>query len=471
MINTAKNAEVAYSYKSGDMTFAANSFYRVSAWVKTGDFAADTGATIKLSGLGQNCSFLNINTVKDLPTENGIPVLTKDNRYGWVKYTFYVRTSASLSKTVNLELGIGDAVQGNDEDPTEVMPRPASGYAFFDTVAAEQISAYTFAAETQHFEKTERANVYGNGMGTALAIDLNETNLLTIGKDATAKEVGTFSDGFDDWQTNIYYDENSDDRTYAGAARCFVYNSENLIEEDNIYGLTQNPSTPYGKTEYSVDGHPMFAGDNGNILMITTHNGATFKNAAYGVASPEVKIERFKYYRFSVWVKGDSIEGGNGISIAVKGKADGQNRTKKITEYTGLTGDSSAASTYGWKEQIIYIQGSMLYDYTVRFELWFGSPSAQSAGIAMFDNVTFTELSYSNYTAMSAADGGNVYNSLDSAAEETGVGNGNFSNVGDIDDEIKFPLPVAQWSFLTPDQVESRGFSKNEVDTARAVHG
>lgn len=471
MINTAKNAEVAYSYKSGDMTFAANSFYRVSAWVKTGDFAADTGATIKLSGLGENCSFININTVKNLPTSNGIPVLTKENKYGWVKYTFYVRTSSALSKTVNLELGIGDAVQGNDEDPTDVMPRPATGYAFFDTVSAEQISAYTFAAETQHFKKTERANVYGNGMGTALSIDLNETNLLKLDATDDAAEVGTFSDGLNGWKTNIYYDENSDDRSYAGAGRSLIYNSENLIEEDNIYGLTQNPSTPFGKTEYSVEEHPMFVGNNGNILMITTYNGNEFKNAAYGVASPDVKIERFKYYRFSVWVKGDSISGGNGISIAVKGKADGANRTKKITEYTGLTGDSAATSHYGWKEQIIYIQGSMLYDYTVRFELWLGSPSAQSAGIAMFDNVTFTELSYSDYTAMSAADGGNVFNSLDSAPDDTGIANGNFANVGDLDDGIKFPLPVAEWSYLTPDKVEARGFSKNEVNTDRAVHG
>lgn len=471
LVNTAKNAEVAYTYKSGDMTFAANSFYRVSAWVKTGDFAADTGATIKLSGLGENCSFLNINTVKNLPAENGIPVLTKENKYGWVKYTFYVRTSAALSKTVNLELGIGDAVQGNDEDPTEIMPRPASGYAFFDTVNAEQISAYTFAAETQHFVKTERTNVFDNGMGTAIAIDLNETDLITNGTGDDAVEIGTFSDGFDNWKTNIYYDENSEDHSYAGAARSLIYNSENLIEEDNIYGLTQNPSTPFGKTEYSVDGHPMFAGNNGNILMITTYNGKEFKNAAYGVASPEVKIERFKYYRFSVWVKGDSIEGGNGISLAVKGKANGANRNKKITEYTGLTGDSAATSHYGWKEQIIYIQGSMLNDYTVSFELWLGAPTAQSAGIAMFDNVTFTELSYSDYKAMSAADGGNVFSSLDSAAEDTGIANGTFGSVGDMDDEIKFPLPVAEWSYLTPDKVETRGFSKNEVDTRRAVHG
>lgn len=469
LINTAPNAEAVYSYKSGDMTFAPNSFYRVSAWVKTSNFAPDSGATIKLTGLGQNCSFLNINTVKNLAFENGIPKLDKNNDYGWLKYTFYVRTSAALTKTVNLVLGIGDTVNGNDEDP-DIMPRPAHGYAFFDTVAAERISAHDFATETVYFAQSDKENVYKNTVGTSLAIDLNETESFAVND----IEIGSFSDNDEQWQRNIYYDENSDDLSYAGAAYCALYNSESIIPDlsapTNVHGLTQNPWSPYGRAEYVGINNPMFTGTNANIMLISTYDGKEFKNAAYGIASPSVTIKRFKYYRFSVWVKTDSVEGGSGATIMLKGKSSKAQKTTKLTEYTGLTGDNADDAHYGWKEQIVYIQGSMLADYSVRFELWLGAPEEMSKGIAMFDNATFTELTYKQFKDMSGADGGNVY-ALDADNSETGIANGNFSAVGDVEETDKFPMPVADWKYLTPDTVETRGFSKEKVNVDKAVYG
>ncbi|MCH5165832.1 MAG: hypothetical protein J1G01_05470 [Clostridiales bacterium] len=470
MINTGhKDAEIAYAYRSGDMSFLPNSFYRVSVWVKTGNFAPETGATVKLSGLGQNCSFLNINTVKNFPTDSkGVPIV--DEYKGWDKYTFYVRSSASLTKTVNLVLGIGDALEHNDEDPKDVLPGVASGYAFFDTVKAERISAHDFAHATQYFTVTERSNVYKNSFGNELAIDLNETKSFAVGDD----DIGTFSDNVSEWKTNIAYDEYSEDKPYAGSATSYIYNTEFDLDIDsdyNVYGFTSNPRTPYGRAEYTVPDHPMFAGTNANIMVISTYDGKEFKNAAYGLASPSVTIERFKYYRFSVWVKGDSVTGGNGISVMLKGKPSYAQKETRLNEYTGLTGDSSDNAHYGWKEQIFYIKGSMLTDYTMHFELWLGSPTSQSAGIAMFDNVTFTEIGYTKFSEMSNTDGGSVYTIDSSISNDTGVTNGNFMTVGDFD-EIKFPLPVAEWTYLTPDTVGTRGgFSDKEVNTDNAVYG
>ena len=482
LINTPDGSDVAYAYTSGEMTFEAASFYRVSAWVKTGDFAADTGATIKLTGLGQNCSFININTVKNLEKQNGIPVLNADNNYGWVKYTFYVRTSASLSKTVNLVLGIGDAVTGTDEDP-DVMPRTANGYAFFDTVAAERISAHDFATETAHFAKTNKTNVYTNSMGTSLALNLYELTSLTVDSD----EIGSFSNVIEEeglnrgwakgWTKGVYYDANSEEHPYPGvAAHSVIYNSESIIPDPevdpNIHGFTKNPRSPNGSADYIDVTNQMFPETtNANILIISTYDGEQFQNAAYGVSSPTLKIERFKYYRFGVWVKGDSIEGGDGISLLIKGKVPSANKVRTLTQYTELEGDSSDNAHFGWKEQVVYIKGSLLDDYLVNFELWLGSPTAQSKGIAMFDNVTFTELTYSKYTEMSGADGGNVY-TLDTDTTDTGVANGAFTSVGDFEtDEVKFPLPVAEWTYLTPDTVSTNGFDTTEVDTENAVHG
>ncbi len=470
LINTVQGASVTYFYKSSEMTFQPNSYYRVSAWVKTGDFAPDTGATIKLTGLGKSCAFTNINTVKNIKKdEAGIPILDKKaNDFGWVQYIFYVRTAPSATSTVNLVLGIGDA----PESVSEATPKPsssASGYAFFDTVSATSISSREFARSTSDYTAEDDGVTYRSGDGTSIALDLFDLDYLTH-EDA---EIGTFSDGLEHWNVNPTYDPD-EDPIYAGQSRAEIYNSFIDIDvENNAYGLTQNPWAPYGKAEdRNTVGNDMFAGNNGNILMLTTYNGNSFRPAAGGVATPDYKIEKYKYYRFGVWVKGDSVDGGNGISIAVKGESNDPKQNNKLKQwYNNLEGDDSDKVHYGWKEQIVYIQGSSVKDLTVHFELWLGTPDAQSSGIAMFDNVTFTEISYTDYSAMSAADGGNVL-SLDAAATDTGVSNGSFSKIGDLDDGVKFPLPVADWTYYNASTIETLGgFSKAEVNTDNAKYG
>lgn len=472
MINTERGAEVAYAYSSGDMTFSPNSFYRVSAWVKTGDFAEGTGATIKLSGLGENCSFLNINTVNGLKKENGLPVLNKENDFGWVKYSFYVRTSASLSSTVKLVLGLGDTVNNDDEDP-EIMPRYAHGYAFFDTVEAERISSHDFAFETANLEKSEtRDNLYVDAAGTTIALDLYDAEYL---KDGNGNDIGTFSDGLKGWTKNIPYDADDEDEPFGGAANAYTYDSFSVIDpEDNSHGFTANPWSPLGRAEDTdtID-NGMLGGTNGNILVISTYNNSgKFEAAALGVASPEYNIKRFGYYRFGVWIKTDGADGGSGASIGVKGTSNNPADNYKLTQwYTTLGGDETDLAHYGWKEHVVYIKGSVRSDCKAHFELWFGSPSSKSRGIAMFDNATFTELSYSEFSAMSSADGGSVI-TLDESEESTGVANGSFQNVGDIvDDDTSYPLPVASWTRYTPDDAATTGFSSAKVNTDNIISG
>lgn len=466
LINTADGAETVYAYTSSSVTFEANSFYRISAWVKTGDFAANTGATVKLKGLDTDCAFRNINT-----TQNAFAATD----LGFVEYSFYIRTSAALGKTVTLSLGIGDSLEDGDPIP-EVQPRAATGYAFFDTVTAERISSYDFAFMTEDFEKTSDG-VYTGNNGTSMALDLYDVDFLTATENGgDTVEIGTFSNVTTEdvnsgkyWNANASYDD-SEDPVYAGAASVSIYNSATRLSEsdfeDDDVKLTQNPWAPLGRAEYDARNSAFVGGNNGNILTITAMNGT----AARGVASPDVVIERFKYYRFSVWVKGDGVTDGSGISIGVKGEKNDTSSNNKLAQwYNNLSGDSEDEAHYGWKEQIIYIQGSKLSDLTVHFELWLGTPSSRSSGTAMFDNVTFTEVGYSDYTAMSAADGGNVL-SLDGDATDTGVTNGTFDAIGDYD-EFAYPLPAADWTYYTASTVQATGFSSAEVNTSRAVHG
>lgn len=466
LVNTVNGAESAYLYKSTDLTFEPNSFYRVSAWVKTGDFASNTGATVKLGGLGRNCSFLNINTVKNIARgADDIPVLTPDNNYGWAEYTFYVRTSATGSKTVNLYLGIGDSVTDDGEGPETA--RMAKGYAFFDTVSADRISAYDFAFSTSDFTATERDGIYSDATGTSLAVDLYSEDYLTVSDGTNESEIGSFSHNTEKWNKYPSYSDKDEDDVFLGSSIVEFYNSQmRVTPDDNEYGFTKNPWSPLGNAEYDAE-NPLFVGDNGNILLISTYNGDSFGKAARGVASPDVTVERFKYYRFSVWVKGDGITEGDGISVGIKGEKNDTSEDNKLAQwYTGLSGADDAAH-YGWKEQVVYIQGSVVSDLTVHFELWLGSPQSQSRGIAMFDNVTFTEIPYSEYSAR--PEDANTL-TLDAATTDTSVSNGNFMSVGDYD-ELKFPLPVADWTHYTTDTVETTGFFFGNVNTDNAVHG
>lgn len=480
LINTSKGAQTAYAYTSSEMTFAPDSFYRVSAWVKTGDFKS-SGATIKLNGLGENCSFININTVADLKDASGNIVLNSENNYGWKKYTVYVRTGASISHNVTLSLGIGDAFTGGDEDNETTIPSYASGYAFFDTVTAERISAEDYGFITSNFVRNGKTNTYYDNLGRSMAIDLGNVDYLGSADGNTV--LGTFDNGLSGWKTNVRYSDSDDDGDieYGGAANAFIFGNEDVdVEKDDLgnvnneYGMTQKASAPYGKAEETItaveNGYVPFAGTTHNILALSTRSGNRFETACIGVASPDYVIQRYKYYRFGVWVKGDSISGGNGISIGVKGQSNNSGNNNKLHQwYTNLDGDSSDAAHYGWKEQVVYIRGSQLSDCTVHFELWLGSPTQKSSGIAYFDNVTFTELSYSEYSEMSGADGGNSL-SLDATSSDTGITNGNFMSIGDFD-EVKYPLPVAEWTMINAADSGATGFSTNKVNTDNVIGG
>ncbi|MCH5163236.1 MAG: hypothetical protein J1G38_07115 [Clostridiales bacterium] len=476
IVNTKENEEVAYAFASSDMTFSPNSFYRVSAWVKTGNFAEGTGATIKLTGLGENCAFININTVKNLETaENGVPKLTKANNYGWVQYTFYVRTSASMSKTVKLSLGIGDAVSADEKGELPILPRTAHGYAFFDSVAAHRISSYQFAFETNRFKPTDRENVYMNGNDTAMVLDLYEPKFLTTTVGDEEVEIGTFSNATtlgsnSYWNPNVsYYDNKDDDEDipYVKSASADIYDTANIVDlKDDDVHFTKNPWAPLGRAEFAADNKYFKGGSNGNVLRISANNGP----ATRGVASPDVTVERFKFYRMSVWIKGDGVTGGDGISVLIKGQNNvPTNKYVLHVPHTLLSGDASDTAHYGWKEHAFYIQGSSLSDLTLHFEFWLGSPTSPSEGIALFDNVTFTELTQSEFNELSGADGGAI-TTLDPSSSDTGVTNGNFITLGSYDD-IEFPLPVSDWTYYDASNVGTNGFSTKEVDTENVIHG
>ncbi|MCL2599186.1 MAG: hypothetical protein FWD76_04685, partial [Firmicutes bacterium] len=137
MVNTATNKDIVTGLASSSMSLQANGFYFISVWVKTSNFAAGQGAAISINGLPQEIAFTNINTFQ----ANGED--TTDNAYNWQKYSFYIRTGYK-NESINLGLSVGytsSPVSTNPTNPNhQVVYAPATGYALFDNITAEQVS-------------------------------------------------------------------------------------------------------------------------------------------------------------------------------------------------------------------------------------------------------------------------------------------------------------------------------------------
>ncbi len=425
----------AYGYTSGSLTFTANRFYMVKAWVSTSDFLPESGAAIRVNGLDENIVLDEINTAG-----------TTANK-GWAEYTIYVATSAYADKTVTISLQVGDNYE-NDF-------RPASGYAMFDNVTAYEIAPADFYAAND----SARTKVY----------DLSNK---TSDKFAHLENLDFTSDVPDssNWQ-----------RVSAGTGlsqgTVGTYNGAMEFSENNRFHLTSDPLSANGKYEN---------GDS-DILVISSYAQNQFNEVAMGVASQTFTVERYRYYRVSAWIKQQEVSGGSGASLAISavrdadptvGRYEGKNLFSSVTS---CEGDTSNRARGGFKQYSLYVKGSALRDYQASVECWLGNPGSgnKSRGIAIFDNVTVEEISpadYNSYNAngtsvdfdTAAGMDGNAFVSI----PDTGISNGGFWQIDNYE-EFGYPLSPSGWTKYTPSDVGTTDYSNNEskMDTAAVING
>ncbi|MCI9031574.1 MAG: hypothetical protein HFK09_03510 [Clostridia bacterium] len=445
MINNA-DSEVAYGYTSSSVSFAAASYYRISVYVKTGNFTEGKGATVKLSGLPEEVKFSAINTVSDLEKDpsDGLPILNEKNMYGFKKYTFYIATPLMKSYDVTLSLQVGDKIEDeNDEDKTYY--NPAKGYAFFDNIEAERISPNAFYTEAPVYGEEDNCIVKDFTENAVYLDDGDIDYMYTGAAEGERNEIGSFERDFAGW-TLI---DDLDDITSVGSIPA-IYNTSGTFSKDNEYNLSERPYSPIGNLEGAS-----------NIMLISSS-----KPVATGFRSPEYTILRNTYYRISYFVNTDGISGGSGATTVIRGTnnvADDDN--KLVASTTGLTGDTANAMNYGWKQYAYYIKGSAISDNKISLELWLGQPGSLTSGIAMFDEIKVEKITPSEYASNSS--NGTIV-TFDSAFEDTGVTNGRFFEVGEYE-EYSYPLLPASWTCITPDSVKTTGFSTDAVESTEEV--
>ena len=108
MINS-NGSKVAYGYKSATLSLTSNSYYKISAWVKTGAFGSGTndGASIKITGLKNPLVFSGIDTSSEEKT--------LINDYGWREYSFFIETSTMYNSSVEISLQLGNSYDYTDK--------------------------------------------------------------------------------------------------------------------------------------------------------------------------------------------------------------------------------------------------------------------------------------------------------------------------------------------------------------------
>lgn len=131
--------ESSYYYVSSKYSFTADSYYKVSVFVKTYGVSEGTGAYVRLSANG-----LNYTTAEK--------TFSKINSEAWTEYTFYVKTADEALSDITVELGLGEY-----DTATEDKDLLAKGYAMFDDFSIEKIdeAAYDDATEGDALKKFE----------------------------------------------------------------------------------------------------------------------------------------------------------------------------------------------------------------------------------------------------------------------------------------------------------------------------
>lgn len=416
MINANKTA-TAFGYTSDSFTLAANSYYKISVWAKTGHTSPNSGASIVVNG------------VKDDPAGFVGTVVTDANstaNKGWENYVLYVETSAYKSATATLSLQLG-----SDAENSLTL-----GYAMFDNIVATEITSKAFYKETAGAATNDHV---------AVVSALENVDYMAGGTFDHSGEFGTIK---------------------GNAAVKQVVNAYSGVASKNLLGLEKQLYAPFERGEES-----------NNVFAVSTYNSEkeTFGEGYGYIESATFSLKRYSYYRISAWYDGENVEGGDGINAVLRYKHK-NNADYTETAATGLAVSTENYNHNGWSELTIYVKGSDLSDeYEANLRLGLGSESNPSKGVALFDEVKIQEITPAEYSDLSSSGSQTV--TIDSFTDSTGITNGSFNTVGTydeidyVDGVLSTPLTPSGWTKYTTSEVGTAGYSLTAVATDDAVSG
>ncbi len=318
----------------------------------------------------------------------------------WTTFYFFVATG-SESESVQLSLWLG----GLDRNDT------SAGVIFFDDVKIYRYSENLFEQRYVSFKDLVSTRyVNGSEVNTkrTLFVDLrNEEKTLAI---------------YD------FEDESLDDFTISqtgGYAKVLSLSNTTLFE--NITG-------------YSAVGTDLSLNNEHGLVLWSNKD-----NSYVEVKSPDIEIKTNTYYKISVKVKVSNIESGSAyLRLEENDKILSSNNPygldenasytlASITSSTTLTSVSEDNFTNDYQTLTMYVKGGSLYDTSINIFLCLGSDSENAKGLAVFDNITISEISASDYGESDNLE-------FFSYNFSTGITNGTFDSASFDSEEIVYPL-------------------------------
>jgi len=448
VINTGLS-EGAFGYTSSALTLEPDRFFRISVWVRTGDFTRG-GAFVTLNGLDRRLVFEHINT-----TASNNP-----QTFSWQEFAFYVASPSHKSSTVTLGLQVGDFTEENLDTRTERSFVPSIGWALFDTVTAEQISPIDFRDALAMTTSTNPAR-------PPLNFHASDQNGFSIrNEDRIVFDANELS-------PNLFEDYGWD---------FFPYSDWTFPGREN-QNWTRTGATSAMASYTLEDGRNTPSVVPSRVLIISANS-----TVHAGVNSLPITIGRNTFYRLGIWVNAQDIEDGSGASVVLRANRTNEgdhgvfDRYAVVHPQTNLTGNTFDGATFGWQEVVFYIQGSSMRTIDdLRIELALGQEGSQSQGVAMFTGLRLQRIDPREFDAASA---GGTHVTLSEIAPTT-IANGHFNEVGPwnpndlptvrtldgVTHNVRYPLPVSGWVQGDASSSHTAGFPVQTVETDDFVGG
>lgn len=473
MLRNATPTALKYT-TSSSVSVAANTYVKITIWVKTLDLKDYFGNEAEEGGenkFGANITISNTNNPLNGQNAYDSVSVRNINTFGeWEMLTFYMEGSTFQSNTLYIALGLG---KGDKFDKSEY----ASGYAFFDECNLEKIS------KKQYLEETASANEAVKSTEKQIQVfdysdaDVADKPVKLSFKDAELTDAFAGFDSNADW--NI------------GAAQANISGTTVKAPEDSagIKGHTTLSALSSGY-DGAFDNFP-FA--NEDIFMLenkiaTSYIASTNNNGNYVVPAGKRAI-------VSLWVKTSSIPNGctgAGITLITKG-IDGGDSDERDWVYNSFTDiDTTGSNTINseedreknpeyfwenWQQYSFIIQNSTADDIIVGLRLSLGAtdisnidPLTYTKGWAAFTNMTAEEITAEQYSNASSSSSQtkkvDLYYGSYTTDYDKGFDSVSSNNPGAVQNAPALP---ANWDYVSGNQTSIGGSA--EYSGANTISG
>lgn len=400
MINS-QDTNSSCGYKSSSFSLSTSSYYVVSFRAYTENTQTSNG---KQGHSAFATAFLSGDTT-DISSGNYLYINTSGNTSSnWQNYYIFVETDDINSKSINLELWLG-----------EKDGRASNGAVFFDDV-----NIYSYSHNDYNTLKANR--------------NVEQSTVITFGSKASADFISnpSFENGLEGWTLS---DDSSSTST------------NNTITD--AFFVDANYNSDFTKIEANPTNANLY--QNKKALLI---NNLVAGHVGY--ESETFTIKQHQLYKLSFLAKTNDIDGSATVNLVERNPYTNEylsNGTKNPNYYPNSTyeaktftisdintSDYSNSKTENWKMYSFYIQGNPYFDSEVNLELWLGTEETNATGYVFFDNFTLEQISTKDYN--SGSSNGTVANLNNLTA--TDFANGTFNNV-DLEVSSTAPYTPKDW--------------------------